>query len=739
MSALDNAELGELVKIFQTLQREEVANQITERNVVDIVNILLKKNIIELVYTTDGKEYLTRDELKREIVDEVHASFGRLNVVNLPRLLSVHPRHVEQALPEVLEETPGLRLEDSELMTDQYLWEAVQAAADALNEHGSLPVTEFASRYQFSSGFAMSILTTAVQEGRLDAVIQNSVLYTKRYVSSQKIILRSGLLAVTQPLDLAAFYERHQLFTPLMDTLITELQSELPGVFHGHTYTPSVFERYRTSQIENIYTSNGYIDYATLQRMGITNARQYLLSRYNPSGGPADASPTGSPVTVDTQRHGGKRKNANKSAQKNAKDEVLPIVRANKEYPLCGYALSLCFMSDRHLANMVALQPIAEAEVAAVDVAQILPNCVDLEKDWPLLRPRLCELYSGLDKCDLIANVILIREDFKVKMRPLLVSALQSQDVLVQSGKQKLEESVIKVISDQLDLDPEQYDGVLKEIADRWSDFIEDILRQVDALRKGKAASQAKELRQSLISKMTNIWVELVVLSKGIRWAKLEFDEDTYVALNRYVLGGQAYELCREVFLNESLDNVKLFKEIRTALDQVSNISSLTKVLAPFPEKERQALMPIVDALKGKELGPLMNLLQSMSGVGHIAIASFHAPNKKIERDTYTKMKMAVVEEVQATSFGHSAAENGVLFAALCTILIHHLFHVHVRIPGKMVRSVVARLAKESNAPANLAAVHEAVSSALQSNQVSTESLDKLNLFREQVLGDILN
>ncbi|CCW70096.1 unnamed protein product [Phytomonas sp. Hart1] len=740
MASLDTAELNELVNIFQILQRAEPASQITERNVVDIVNLIIKKNLVELVYTTDAKEYLTRNALKREIIDEVYASCGRLNVVDLPGLLSVHPRHVEEVLPEVLEETPSLRLEGNELMTDQYLREAVQSASDALNEQGSLPITNFASQHQFSSVFAMQILTAAVQEGRLDAVIQDSVFYTKRYVISQKIILRSGLLAATQPLDLVALYKRHQLFTPLMDTLISELQSELPGVFQGYIYTPSAFERYRTGQITNIYTSNGYIDYAAVQRLGITNARQYLLSHYNPTSGPAEALPPGDAAP---QRRGGKRKTAHKDAQKRAHVVAPPMVCATAAFPLCGHALGGCFLSDRHLANLVALHPIAEAEVAAVDITQIFPTCVDLEKDWPLLHPRLCDLYPGLDKCDLIDNVVLIQKDLKAKIRPLLMNALESRNQSVRSKKkadsQSPEELIIKVISEKLELNLEQYAGVLREIADRWSDFIEDIVQQADTLRENKTASEAKELRQSIISKMTNTWIELVVVSKGIQWAKLQFDEDTNVVLNRHVLGDQAYELCRDVFLNESLDNMGLYQKVCNALDQVTNISNLQKALAPFPANDHAALKPIIDALKGKELGTLMDLLQSMSSVGNIAIASFHVPNKKLERDTYTKMKMLVVAEVQETSFGDNASANGVLFAALCTVLIHQLFHVHLRIPGKIVRAVVAHLTKESNAPADLTAVHEAVLRALKSGHVDAESLGTLNLFREQVLKNILD
>lgn len=39
---------------------------------MEVVSLLLEKGLIELVFTTDGKEYLTNDQLKRELEDELY-------------------------------------------------------------------------------------------------------------------------------------------------------------------------------------------------------------------------------------------------------------------------------------------------------------------------------------------------------------------------------------------------------------------------------------------------------------------------------------------------------------------------------------------------------------------------------------------------------------------------------------------------------------------------------------------
>jgi hypothetical protein len=45
--------------------------RLSERNCVEVVSLLLEKGLIDLVFTTDGKEYLTNDQLRREIEDEL--------------------------------------------------------------------------------------------------------------------------------------------------------------------------------------------------------------------------------------------------------------------------------------------------------------------------------------------------------------------------------------------------------------------------------------------------------------------------------------------------------------------------------------------------------------------------------------------------------------------------------------------------------------------------------------------
>lgn len=50
--------------------------RLSERNVVEIVTKLINLKLIDVIYTLDGKEYLTHQELIKEIKDELLVNGG---------------------------------------------------------------------------------------------------------------------------------------------------------------------------------------------------------------------------------------------------------------------------------------------------------------------------------------------------------------------------------------------------------------------------------------------------------------------------------------------------------------------------------------------------------------------------------------------------------------------------------------------------------------------------------------
>ena len=60
----------EIRRLAADLQRAQLSGSIqklSERNCIEIVSRLLKLNLLEVIYTADGKEYLTPQQLQRYV------------------------------------------------------------------------------------------------------------------------------------------------------------------------------------------------------------------------------------------------------------------------------------------------------------------------------------------------------------------------------------------------------------------------------------------------------------------------------------------------------------------------------------------------------------------------------------------------------------------------------------------------------------------------------------------------
>ena len=82
MAAAEQDDVNALRTLFQKVQESATAHKLSERNCIEIINKLTSLGLLEVIYTTDGREYLTPQQLEREIRDEVIVN-GGIDQMNL--------------------------------------------------------------------------------------------------------------------------------------------------------------------------------------------------------------------------------------------------------------------------------------------------------------------------------------------------------------------------------------------------------------------------------------------------------------------------------------------------------------------------------------------------------------------------------------------------------------------------------------------------------------------------------
>ena len=77
----DWEEVRKLAADFRQLQATAGVNRLSERNCIELVTRLIQTGQIDVVYTLDGKEYVTPKHLEKEIKNELLVHRGWQTIV----------------------------------------------------------------------------------------------------------------------------------------------------------------------------------------------------------------------------------------------------------------------------------------------------------------------------------------------------------------------------------------------------------------------------------------------------------------------------------------------------------------------------------------------------------------------------------------------------------------------------------------------------------------------------------
>jgi hypothetical protein len=102
-------------------QTQQVAQRLMERNIVDLVQKLRDQGL-QLYPTKDGKEYVTPDQVEREISDAIAAHGGRMQVRSLDDELNMPQEVIDSSLDRLLAVSRGkMRVMEGDVITSAYL------------------------------------------------------------------------------------------------------------------------------------------------------------------------------------------------------------------------------------------------------------------------------------------------------------------------------------------------------------------------------------------------------------------------------------------------------------------------------------------------------------------------------------------------------------------------------------------------------------------------------------------
>ncbi|XP_071455601.1 E3 UFM1-protein ligase 1 homolog [Hetaerina americana] len=395
MAAVDWDEIKRLAADFQRAQLSCTVQRLSENNCIEIISKLLDLKLLDVLFTTDGKEYVTPQHLTKEILDELYVHGGRINLVELARLLSVDLSQVEARVSELSSKDGrgAYTVILGQLIDKGYQNRVAQEINDRLQREGRVSVSNLTRTYDLPGDFLQMLVERELGktiDGKQDRQ-DPRLIFTEAYVARNRAVVRGALCAVTRPTMVASIISQcsipESIFYSVVEGLLEKKQ--VAGSLSGKQgpnslFVPSVYSKSQSDWVNSFFRQNGYLEYDALRRLGISDPAGFVKKHNFPG----------------------------------------------ENQPHC---LATCAIGKSMLEHVEAAVDEAIATEAWVDVEQLLPSVFTPDDVGLLLSKALKNHDSG--KFRIFCQSFVITEPFlKSIAEPLEAMALKRAEESVASG-----------------------------------------------------------------------------------------------------------------------------------------------------------------------------------------------------------------------------------------------------------------------------------------------------------------
>lgn len=175
--------------------------------------------LIDVIFTNDGKEYLTSDHLSREIENELYAAGGRIAISDLVGILNVDYGHIEAKANYIARSSSGeISIVLEQLVSREYKDNFASEVDLHLQESGTVTISELSKQYDLPADFLMGVLNERfgiLIKGKLDKDAR--VIYTYDYISRYESKVVGIFSAITRPVTLQTIVNRYNISEKILN------------------------------------------------------------------------------------------------------------------------------------------------------------------------------------------------------------------------------------------------------------------------------------------------------------------------------------------------------------------------------------------------------------------------------------------------------------------------------------------------------------------------------------------
>ncbi|CAH8670267.1 unnamed protein product [Schistosoma haematobium] len=281
-------EVRKLANKLKETQNQPNICKLSDRTWVDIIKHLMSVNRLKLVFSTDGRSYLTRNELDKEIRDEVEAHSGRITLTELASNLDVDFDIIESRVTELItldaQNKSPCRLISipSEVVNSSYVRRVAHEILDRLEEHGQTSIGELTVIFNLPTTFLSSIMQE-YQSTLFHVHKYGEKYFTDTFLNATKAKIRGYFTGVIRLVTLSSVASKLQVPENLINSIVSSLIST--GRLYGNLiagrsgFVPKCYTYAEDTYINSFYSQNGYIEWNYLKRLNIPDPGSYLKTK----------------------------------------------------------------------------------------------------------------------------------------------------------------------------------------------------------------------------------------------------------------------------------------------------------------------------------------------------------------------------------------------------------------------------------------------------------------------------
>ncbi|XP_065073685.1 E3 UFM1-protein ligase 1 homolog [Ochlerotatus camptorhynchus] len=277
-------EIKRLAADFQKAQLSTSLQRLSERNCVEVVSLLIEKGLLEVIFTTDGKEYLTQAHLTQEVKDELFVQGGRVNLVDLAKTLNVNFERVQRIAEQVVIEDGTIKFVLGQLLDVSYFERVAMEINEKLAQAGEINVADLTIQYDLPADFILNNIVlkylNKIIMGKQDASNGN-IFFTQSYVTRSKAKVRGALTGITKPTPVSAILAQCNIPDRLFFSLVNEVAmlgivtSRSPGA----QYIPHIYRKTQVDWVQNFYRQNGYLEHDSVAGLGVSDVKNFIANQ----------------------------------------------------------------------------------------------------------------------------------------------------------------------------------------------------------------------------------------------------------------------------------------------------------------------------------------------------------------------------------------------------------------------------------------------------------------------------